>query len=101
MVLFMLDCAGEEMERGAQCFFGVSKSAVSGLVPDLKETLADWQVFQIARTTGTCTLTSKFSLPKHKHSGTWAHVHTHSESIRQRLTHTHTQTEGVQRKVRD
>lgn len=39
----MLDCGGEEAERGAQCLFGVSKAAVSGLVPDLRETLADFK----------------------------------------------------------
>ena len=32
----MVDCGGEEVEKGAQHLLGVSKSAESGLVPDLK-----------------------------------------------------------------
>ena len=47
----MLDCGGEETERGAQCPLGVSKSAESGLVPDLKETLADMQSLPAFQTT--------------------------------------------------
>ena len=98
MVLFMLDCRGEEVERGAQHLLGVSKSAACGLVPDLKETLADMQPLPDFQTTRHTHTDIKVRFPQ---TQTLMHMFTHIQNPSDSVIHTHTHTRGIQRKVRD
>lgn len=87
MVLFMVDCGGEEVEKGAQHLLGVSKSAENGLVPDLKETLADMQPLPDFQTTRHMHTHIKVLSPQ---TQTLMHMFTHIQNPSDSVTHTHT-----------
>ena len=91
----MLDRGGEETERGAQCPLGVSKSAESGLVPDLKETLADMQslpAFQTTRHTHRHQSSLSPNTNTYAHGHMFTHIENPSDSVSHTHTHTHTHT---------
>ena len=85
----MLDCGGEEVERGAQHLLGVSKSAACGLVPDLKETLADMQPLPDFQTTRHTHTDIKVRFPQ---TQTLMHMFTHIQNPSDSVIHTHTHT---------